>query len=201
MPVTMSTSDIAAYAGFWSWFEPAQEVRSDAFRVLGYDNAQAIEREVYALKRVKAIDLLDTTVGMKVVMLADVRKRGAVNPEPVDETAFFKGAVARTRSGFGTALEPYKPEPGASGIKLKPAAAVRFFYAQESYSDDSRVAIPFEMDINKPCDFVVFARNVSALVRRADTHNGMAGSGCNFSASVDVANQVVIVHCRASIAD
>lgn len=200
---TLSASDVAAYAGFWSWFQPSHEARLAAItsRAMTYDDQCAIDSEIYARKRIAAIEAFDTTPGIKAIMVAGARTRGSKAPERVDYTAFLKGALEKSRSPFGKTLEPYKPAKGAAGLKLKPAEAVRVAYTQESYSDNSSVAIPIEMDISKSCDFEVFARNVSDLVRRADSHNGMAGSGCNYSASVDVENMAVIVHCRASIAD
>jgi hypothetical protein len=198
---TLSASDVAAYAGFWSWFQPSHEARLAAItsRAMTYDDQCAIDSEIYARKRVAAIEAFDTTPEIKAHMLANARVRGSQNPERVDYTAFLAGALAKSRSPFGKALEPYKPEPGASGIKLKPAEGVRLSYTQESYSDNSSVAVPFEVIPGKPADFEAFTRNVSALVRRADSHNGMAGSGCNYS--VSLYGGFVVIHCRASIAD
>lgn len=199
MPATLSASDVAAFAGFWSWYQPSREAHSEAYRALGYDNVQAIDKEVYALSRIKAIEAFDTTVAIKVHMLTSARQRGSIKPERVDYTGFFKGAVAKRTTPYMSAMEPYKPEPGASGVKLQPAAAVRISSTQESYSDDSAVAVPFTVDASKPADMEVFARNVHALVRRADSHNGMAGSGCNYGLSVH--DGFVVINCRASIAD
>lgn len=198
--VTLSKSDISAYATFWSWLQPSHESRlkmiSDGF---GYENLQAIDREVYALKREKAIDAFDTTLPIKLHMFATVRERGSQAPERVDYTTFLKGAIERKTSPFFKPLGDYKPEPGASGVKLLPAQAVRISYRQESYSDDSEVAIPYVITPGKPADLAVFARNVSALVRRANSHNGMAGSGATYEASVK--DGFVIVSCRSSISD
>lgn len=198
--VTLSQSDIAAYAGFWSWFRPEHEQKLNLIKQgFGYENLQAIEREIIARKRVETIEAFDTTPEIKTYMLDRVRERGSHEPKAVDYTAFLKGALENKRSPFGQTLPAYNPEPGASGIKLQPTKAVRVSYSQEAYSDDSAVAIPYTVDAGKPADLKVFQRNVSELVRRANSHNGMAGSGATYGAAV--LDGFVVISCRSSIAD
>lgn len=199
----ISDTDAAAFAGFFSWFGLPQAQRLNAIgdRALSYNDLQAIDKEVYALKRIETIKAADIDLSVALYMLADVRARGSQKPEPLDYTASLTRAAERKSNQWGKALPAYKPEPGASGIKMQPARAVRVSYIQESYSDDSVVAIPVRVEPGKPADFAVFMRNVSELVRRSDTHTGMAGSGCNYSTSFSEEFRVVLIHCRSSIAD
>lgn len=162
-----------------------------------YDDHCAISREIVRRERVAAIEAFDTTPEIKAHMLTITR--GGRKPERVDYTAFLKGALENKCSPFGKTLPAYKPEPGACGIKLRPAEAVRISYSQESYSDDSAVAIPYTVTAGKPADKAVFARNVSELVSRANSHNGWAGSGATYGAGVR--DGFVVVSCRSSIAD
>lgn len=198
--LTFSQSDIEAYAGFWSWFKPEQEQRLNWIEArLGYRNLCAVEAEVWTQKRVKEVEGFDTTPEIRAHMVKHARERGACTPRRVDLTAALKGAVEKTRDAWGKPFLPYKPEPGACGIKLQPQLTVEVSHTQEAYSDDSVVAVPYVVTEGKPADVVVFTRNVNALVWRRNSHNGMAGSGCTYSASVHPG--FVLVYCRASIAD
>jgi hypothetical protein len=202
--VTLSRSDIAAYAGFWAWFDPPHESKLEWIKSgLGYQNLQEIEREASRIRHAKRIaaevETFETIPEIKSYILGKSRERGSCRPEKADYSSFFKSALERKHTAFGKPLAPYNPKAGASGIKLQPAKAVRVHYAQEPYSDDSASAIPYVIEPGKPADLKVFQANVSELVSRANTHTGWAGSGCTYTVSFH--DGFVIVHTRASIAD
>lgn len=193
----LSPADVSVYASFYAWLQPSHESRLQMItdRVVTYDDLCNIDREIAAQKREKAIAAIDTTPVVKSYLHEIVRERGSVTPEPVDYTEFFKRAIAAKHNAFGKAVPAYAPEPVKGRIKMFPAKALRIRYSQESYSDDSAVLIPFAGE----GDLAAFARNVSTLVRRANSHTGFAGSGATFEASVH--DGFVIVSCRSSISD
>lgn len=197
----LTADEIAHYAGVLTFgYGTPNYVYNFEAPGLHYDDWQAITAEIGRRERVAAIEVLDTTPEIKAVLLATVSQRGARKVTGTEDyTDFFKRALEAKYNGFGTVLGPYVPEKGACGIKLQPSKAVCISYRQESYSDNSEIAIPYTITEGKPADKAVFARNVSALIRRADTHNGYAGSGATWRASVR--DGFIVLYCRSSVAD
>lgn len=167
---------------------------------VAYYDGLAVAAEVARRERVAAIEAFETTAAIKKYMLDNAAARGAQKPEKRD-CRYFAKAAQRTTSQFGTKREAYKPV-GNCGLRMQLEQAVSFSHTQESYSDDSVTLIPVTGDVAK-ADMKACHANVGAFFRYADSHTGMAGSGCNYSASLHT-NELgafIAVHCRASIAD
>lgn len=123
--------------------------------------------------------------------------------QPNDMTGLFTAAITRTHNQFGKVLEPYKPDPACPSPSLKAREARCYYVGQNSYSDDQEYVIPVTVKEGTKVDLSLCGRRLSDLVRRADTHTGMAGSGSNWSAQLVSTEHgiVAVLHCRVSIAD
>lgn len=169
---------------------------------LDYNVGCALSHILHIRKTRRAVEAFDTTPAIRAYMLAALDKdlRGCRAPEACDATHFAK-ASQRTTSQYGKPRPAYQPK-GDCALRLSLAKAVRFTYCQDSYADMSTTLVPVSGDVAK-ADLKACAANLSEFVRYADSHTGMAGSGCNYSAEL-VTNEhgaFAIIGCRASISD
>lgn len=107
--------------------------------------------------------------------------------------------VTNPYGGKTTADAPYNPEP--SGYKLLLDKAVAVSSTQEAYADMFTDLIPVE--IVGPTDRDAALRNLSAIARKLQTHNGLAGSGCTFGFTLSENDDgcYVVMGTRSSISD
>ena len=107
--------------------------------------------------------------------------------------------VTNPYGGKTTADAPYKPEQ--SGYKLLLDKAVAVSYSQEAYADMFTSLIPVE--VIQPTDTAAAKRNLSAIARKLQTHNGWAGSGCTFGFTLTEEEDgcYVVMSVRSSISD
>lgn len=107
--------------------------------------------------------------------------------------------VTNPYGGKTTADAPYNPEP--SGYKLLLDKAVAVSSTQEAYADMFTDLIPVE--IVGPTDRDAALRNLSAIARKLQTHNGFAGSGCTFGFTLSENDDgcYVVMGTRSSISD
>jgi hypothetical protein len=112
-----------------------------------------------------------------------------------------RGFEAPERSDL-TRLRPARPytPKGGCAARMKLAEAVRFSYRQESYADHSTYLVPVEGEIT---DAQACRSNLAAWCESIRTHNGFAGSGSTWSASlvIEPDGAYVEIDCRASISD
>lgn len=89
---------------------------------------------------------------------------------------------------------------GGCTARMKLGQAVIYAYEQASYADHSRYLIPVEGEVG---DLGVCQSNLHAWCEAIRSHNGMAGSGCTYSALLVVTpdGAYVELDCRASISD
>lgn len=178
------------------------EYRKEVLAGVGYYDLELVWSEMHRRDVVRKIEAFTTTPAIKAFMLsfAATAQRGLHAPRAVDMSRFAQSAK-RTTDQYHKPVAPWAPK-GACGLVMKLKEGVGFTHTQESYSDDSTTLIPVEGDLSK-ADLAMCQANVGSFFKCADTHTGMAGSGCNWSASV-MTNEhgaFIHVHCRASIAD
>jgi hypothetical protein len=178
---------------FWEAFEPQ----------LSYNDHNAVAHELHRRMTVAAWAKAELPEVIKAHALAALAKdvRGVEHkPEPVD-LSFLAERAKRTTNQFGKARKAYAPKGGCA-LKLQLKKAVRFTSRQEAYSDDTQFLVPVAGDLAQ-ADLKACQENLSEFVRYADSHTGMAGSGSNWSASLQVSDlgPVVVIYCRSSIAD
>lgn len=96
---------------------------------------------------------------------------------------------------------PYKPEAGCN-LRLLLKEAYCYDTEQAAYADHQRYVVPVRVD-GEPGDLETCRRNLRAFMESLRTHNGMAGSGCNWEAQLHAMEDGFVVHlgCRASIMD
>jgi hypothetical protein len=127
--------------------------------------------------------------------------------------AFIASRVAKRERGYGDAGKPsdltglakgakdrYKPQAGCAAV-LKFSQAVLVYYTQETYADMSAYAIPCELPAD--ADRAICQRNLNAFCQAIKTHNGFAGSGSTYDASIvdQPGGAFVLLTARASISD
>jgi hypothetical protein len=146
-----------------------------------------------------AIEAFETTPAIKAHMLSQVDQRGSRAPERVDLSNMAQVAQRRT-SQYGKPRPPYAADPNCP-LRMKLSEAVRFSSTQESYADHSVTLIPVYGE--PPADLGPCRLNLADFFRRCDSHTGWAGSGCNYTATLETNEHGVFVSlfCRASIAD
>jgi hypothetical protein len=186
--------EAAACASPWS-------ERGKAIADLPYYDGEAVAKEVALRGRRKAWQAFNCHPAVKEYALTFINSRGAGLPENVSLVTGLQNAAKSTRDQYGRARPAFVPEGGCP-LKLHAVGGVRFAYSQESYADHSTTLVPILGEATDE-QLAICRRNLSALVRRMDSHTGMAGSGCNYTASVVKveAGYVAVIECRASISD
>jgi hypothetical protein len=186
--------ELAGIKSVWS-----QDVK-DRFS-FDYDTLVAVSHELHLRSVRKAWQEFNCHPAVKEYALTFITTRGVKAPENFSFVTGLQNAAKSTRDQYGKARKAFVPEGGCP-LKLHAVGAVRFTYTQESYADHSTSLVPI---IGEATDeqLAICRRNLSALVRRMDSHTGMAGSGCNYTASVVKveAGYVAVIECRSSIAD
>lgn len=155
-------------------------------------------REAQALAaRVATYEAVENATIRAFLLSLDPNGLGMVKAEPIDLTWMI--ALSR-RDNMANGKPVYQPEPGCKA-SMKLSAAVHYNYTQEAYADHSRYAVPVELDA--AAELTICKRNLQAFCRALRTHNGLAGSGSEWSADLHVGDDgaFVIFDCRASISD
>lgn len=156
--------------------------------------------QAWKRRQVKAaVEVFETTPAIRAYMLANLRD-DSERPSICDLT-FLAKAAKRTVDQYGKTRPAYRPQ-GDCPLRLCLTKAVRFRYSQQAYADYSTTLIPVKGEVDD-AGLAVCQRNLAAFVRYADSHTGMAGSGCNYSVEL-VRNEhglLAVLTCRASIAD
>lgn len=117
-------------------------------------------------------------------------------PVPHDLSGLMR-AIVRTNDQYGRDRAVYTPSDGGARLLLK--QAVETDYIQDSYADLTIYKIPYTGEIQ---DVSKSHAALSQVLRRADSHTGWAGSGCNWTViSIDTNRKVVVIQCRSSISD
>jgi hypothetical protein len=121
--------------------------------------------------------------------------------EPADLTEFARSCRTRKTNAFGKPLPPWKaPALPEVFVRFKQARLIK--YEQNSYSDDSFFAVPYEGRMTPAAQ-----KRLREFVRRGDTHTGWAGSGSSWDVSEvrpaegGADGGVVVIHARHSISD
>lgn len=166
---------------------------------MGYDDLSEISRAQQSARIALAIEAFETTPAIKHYMRSQIGQRGQSEPRRFDMSGFAKAAQS-TRDQYGKPRKAYQADPTCP-LRLHLKDAVSFSYTQEAYADYSTHLVPVTGDL--PAGLGPCQRNLAAFFRYADTHTGMAGSGANWSASLEVNEHgaFAIVSCRASISD
>lgn len=154
--------------------------RSDVYAELSRRSAA-----VHAANVAAQVEAFNTTPAIKAFLRVEQGSRGFHAPKLTP----MKGSTVRN----------YSPVKGCNA-RLKLSQAVSFRYTQESYADHSQTAVPVEGNPNSEACRV----NLSRLCEAWRTHNGFAGSGCTYTASIhgnDSEGWFVVFDCRASISD
>lgn len=96
----------------------------------------------------------------------------------------------------------YNPMPG-SNMRLLLKNAVQYTQIHEAWSDDSDYVVPVRVEGDGPLNKNVAQINLNRFCESLRTHNGWAGSGCNWSATLMfwAGEPIVLLHCRASISE
>lgn len=200
---TLATAEISAIADKFEaagspsiWSEAGKAVAK-----LAYDDGVAVGHELHLRSVRKAWQEFNCHPAVKEYALTFITTRGVKAPENFSFVTGLQNAAKSTRDQYGKARSAFVPEGGCP-LKLHAVGAVRFTYTQESYADHSTSLVPILGEATDE-QLAICRRNLSALVRRMDSHTGMAGSGCNYTASVVKveAGYVAVIECRASIAD
>jgi hypothetical protein len=94
----------------------------------------------------------------------------------------------------------YRPDPNCRA-KLCLSRAVHYAYEQAPYADYNYYAVPAE--VAGGASLTACRRNLQAFCDAIKTHNGFAGSGAHWSASIETRNgqYFVVLISRASISD
>lgn len=179
----------------WVWSEPSKPIIAG----LDYKQCCKLSEHLHARRIRRDIEAFeDTTPAIRAYMLAH-QDRYSQKPERVDLSAMAKAATT-TKNQWGKTRTPYRPEPGCQ-LRMLLKQAVRASYSQQSYADYSIYLVPVTGEM--PADLAICQRNLGNFVRYSDSHTGMAGSGCNYTAELVVNDHgaLVVITCRASIAD
>lgn len=206
MQSTFTPAQVTEYANaleaagiFKTWgIEHAKEVLAG----VGYYDWELVAREMNRREVVRRIEAFETTPAIKLYMrdFAKTAQRGLHAPVKTDMSRFAQSAK-RTTDQYHKPVAPWAAK-GSCGLVMKLKEAVGFTHTQESYSDDSDTLVPVVGDVTK-ANLALCQQNVASFFKCGDTHTGMAGSGCNWTASIvtNAAGSFILVHCRASIAD
>lgn len=188
----------------WSG-DAAKKAIADGFTGgLNWDQCLELSRILHLREVRAATEAFKTTQAIRTHILAAVNSGapGVNKPEKADLRWMAKMSNSTTDQ-FGRARQPYQAAEGCQ-LRLKLSEGVRYSHTQESYSDDSLTAVPVIGEVpTDPAARRICETNLSRFVRYSDTHTGLAGSGCNYKASL-VTNEhgaLAIIYCRASIAD
>ena len=125
-------------------------------------------------------ELIDRTLGPMRVVTAAIAEHGEEIAEPL-------------YTAIGTRIHP--------GGEKDFDKAVAVSYSQEAYADMFTSLIPVE--VIQPTDTAAAKRNLSAIARKLQTHNGWAGSGCTFGFTLTEEEDgcYVVMSVRSSISD
>jgi hypothetical protein len=180
------------------------------FEVSGFQSNQRALKNLEAVRESYAAIENPAIRGELLSKLNDVREtpRGFRKAEITDCSHWARtAAVDNTRKStdskgraFTVGKPAYKPEPGCKAALLV-KEAVHFSYIQDSWADYSEYLVPIK--IEDGADLAVCRRNLAAFARSLSTHNGMAGSGSEWTFTLEEfpAGTVVRAVARHSIAD
>lgn len=149
-----------------------------------YDEMSRRASEIREANIAATVEGIPTTDAIRAFLRSQIGTRGFHEPK--------RQSAKRTARG-------YNPVPGCNA-RLRLSEAVSFRYTQESYADHSQFAVPVEGNPNSEA----CRTNLSRLCEAWRTHNGFAGSGCTYTASIhgsEADGWFVVFDCRASISD
>jgi hypothetical protein len=162
--------------------------KSDVYHIC--NELAAEERNVKRRQSYEAVQ----HAGIREYLLQNFNARGMKNAEAHDLSNLAAQAAVKTSTS-----PAYKPV-GDSKARLILKDAICFGYSQESYADHSYFAVSVRAE--DEYDMTVMRQNLAHFCAALRTHNGLAGSGCTWSASLyEGEHPFVVFNCRVSISD